>query len=58
MRRRQGKQNGGQRGGGHVREEGVYELRHQREAECITHTSLASLGPLQRRLSNQGKVRL
>jgi hypothetical protein len=26
-------------------EEGVYKLRHQHKAECITHTSLASLGP-------------
>jgi hypothetical protein len=52
MRRRQGNKMGGNE------EEGVYELRHQREAECITHTSLASLGPLQRRLSNQGEVRL
>ncbi|KIJ98833.1 hypothetical protein K443DRAFT_8864 [Laccaria amethystina LaAM-08-1] len=26
-------------------EEGVHDLRHQREAECITHSSLVSLGP-------------
>ncbi|KIJ92208.1 hypothetical protein K443DRAFT_685416 [Laccaria amethystina LaAM-08-1] len=40
MRRRQG----GNKAEGNE-EEGVHDLRHQREAECITHSSLVSLGP-------------